>query len=295
MQNLKLRLIGVVTALLSLPACTMPALAADRENNALPATGRIRLFQSDDRVLVMMRIGTGELVPMVFDTGSDGHSFDTMIVTRNHLKKVGSTIEVDGSTGRRRTLPTFVIPDVSIGGLRAGRITGVGLDYDRNDAMGIISPDMFGGRLVSIDVGANRADVLTKTPDHMPTGDSTPYQGGLPATGVKMPDGTRTFANFDSGFDGALSLPIEMMKTAPLMSAAKIVGKYKTINTEGVLYGAQIRGEIAVGPAVLKNPHVTFMGSVMNIGLPLMRRLNIVLDPEAKRAWVRCASGTDRC
>lgn len=295
MQDLKWRSIGFVMALLSPSACVMPALAADRGNDTLPPTGRIRLFQSDDRVLVMMRVGTGELVPMVFDTGSDGHSFDTLIVTRNHLRQIGKTVEVDGSTGRRRTLPTYAIPDVSIGGLRAGRITGVSLDYDRDDAMGIISPEMFGGRLVSVDFSSNRADVLSKTHDHIPTEPSTAYQGGLPATEVIMPDGSKTIANFDTGFDGAISLPIAMMKTVPLMEAATIVGRYKTINTEGPVYGARVKGDIAVGPLVLKNPDVTFIGEAMNIGLPLMRRLKIVLDPEAKRTWVRCSSGTERC
>ena len=295
MQHLKWRSIGLIIALVSFPACIMPALAADRENDALLPTGRIRLFQSHDRVLVMMRIGTGELVPMVFDTGSDGHSFDTLIVARNHLRKVGTTVEVDGSTGRRRTLPTYAIPDVSIGGLRAGRIIGVSLDYDRDDAMGIISPEMFRGRLVSVDFSANRADVLSKTPAHIPTGASAPYQGGLPATDVKMPDGSITFANFDTGFDGAISLPIEMIKTVPLMAAAKIVGRYKTIATEGPVFGGQVRGDIVVGPLTLKNPQVTFIGDAMNIGLPLMRRLRIMLDPEGKRAWVSCASGTERC
>lgn len=295
MQDLKWRSIGLVVALLSIPVSITPSLAADRENDALPPTGRIRLFQSDDRVLVMMRIGAGELVPMVFDTGSDGHSFDTLIVTRNHLRKVGTTVEIDGSTGQRRTLPTFAIPDVSIGGLRAGRIIGVSLDYDRDDAMGIISPEMFRGRLVSVDFSANRADVLSKTPAHIPAGASTTYQGGLPATDVKMPDGSITFANFDTGFNGEISLPIAMMKNVPMMTAASIVGKYQTINAEGLVYGAQIRGNIVVGPLVLKNPRVTFIGDVMNIGLPLMRRLKIVLDPDGKRTWISCASGTEHC
>lgn len=273
----------------------MPAFAADRDTVSQPPTGRIRLFQSDNRVLVMMRIGSGELVPMVFDTGSDGHSFDNLIVTRNHLKQVGKTIEVDGSTGRRRILPTYAIPDVSVGGLRAGRIMGVGLDYDRDDAMGIISPDMFHGRLVSVDLGSQRADVLAKTPGNIPDGPATAYQGGLPATEVTMPDGTTTFANFDSGFDGTISLPIAMRQTMPLISAARIVGSYKTINAEEPLYGAQVRGDIVVGPLVLKNPEVTFIGDVMNIGLPLMRQLRIVLDPDGKRNWVSCSSNTKRC
>ncbi len=74
-----------------------------------PRDGVITLFQSTNRVLVMMRIGDGELVPMVFDTGSDGHSIDRLLVKRYRMKRVGDSIEVDGTTGKQRKLPFVAI------------------------------------------------------------------------------------------------------------------------------------------------------------------------------------------
>ncbi|RYF89109.1 MAG: hypothetical protein EON95_19335, partial [Caulobacteraceae bacterium] len=62
-----------------------------------PTEGEIELFQSEARVLVMMQIGEGELAPMVFDTGSDGHSIDQSLVARHQLAQVGEVIAVDGS------------------------------------------------------------------------------------------------------------------------------------------------------------------------------------------------------
>lgn len=124
------------------PLSANPAAARSTEP-AVPDRGDITLFQSSGRVLVMMRIGEGELVPMVFDTGSDGHSIDRLIVDRDHLKRVGSAIEVDGTTGKQRTLPLVALDNVTIGGLKVKRIEATALDYDRNDAMGIISSEMF--------------------------------------------------------------------------------------------------------------------------------------------------------
>jgi hypothetical protein len=60
-------LICVTTTGVAQPALSTP------QGVEPPRDGVITLFQSTNRVLVMMRIGDGELVPMVFDTGSDGH------------------------------------------------------------------------------------------------------------------------------------------------------------------------------------------------------------------------------
>ena len=71
------------------------ALAATPPLNTI---GTLTLAQSNDRVFVMMRIGQDEIVPMVFDTGSNGHSIDRSLVSRHRLRTVGTTIEFDGST-----------------------------------------------------------------------------------------------------------------------------------------------------------------------------------------------------
>ena len=248
--------------------------------------GIIRLFQSEGRVLVMMRIGDGELVPMVFDSGSDGHSFDRMLVARNRLKRSGETIEIDGTTGKRRTLPTYALPDARLGGLKVGTIEGVALDYDRDDAMGIISPDMFAGSLVYLELDRGRARVVTRDASATPATPATPYNGALPGVSVQMPDGSVHPADLDTGYNAPISLPVAMMGTVPLMAPPKVVGRFKSINTEGDVYGGQVRGTLRVGPVVLENPHVTFLGTTINVGLPIIRRVTLVLDPAGKRDWL---------
>lgn len=262
------------------------ASTATAASPALPSTGTIELAQSDQRLYVMMQVGAGELLPMIFDSGSDGHSIDRIAVRHNRLRTVGSTIEIDGTTGKRRTLPTVAIPNVILGGLAVGTIEAVALDYDRSDAMGIISPDMFAGRLVRIELPRSRARILDAIPANIPAAPATPYDGPLPATLLILPDGTRLPADLDTGYNGELSLPLAMIDKLPLVAPATVVGHFHSIDTDGDVLGAQIRGSIRIGPITLDSPHVTFLGTIANIGLPIIRRVTLLLDPASKRSWL---------
>jgi hypothetical protein len=254
-----------------------------------PDSGEITLFQSRDRVLVMMRIGDGDLVPMVFDTGSDGHSIDRLIVRREHLRRVGTAIEHDGTTGKERTLPVVAIDDVSLGGLKVERLEATALDYDRNDAMGIISSEMFTSSLVYLDLHNARARLAPRATTAPPAGPAIAYVRDIPSVHIVMPDGSTLPAHFDTGANGALSLPIAMMDKVPLMEKPRVVGRFKSINSEGEVFGGRIRGTIHIGPLTLDNPDVTFLGDLANIGLPIIRQVTLVLDPAEKRNWVMAA------
>jgi len=102
---------------------------------------------------------------------------------------------------------------------------------------------------------------------------------------IGMPDGTTLPAHCDTGYNAALSLPVAMMDKVPLVAPAKVVGRFRSINTEGEVFGGQIRGSIRIGPVVLENPKVTFLGDLANIGLPVIRKLTLVIDPAGKRSW----------
>ena len=277
MLSSSLNFIAIAAALAAAPVAPKATLAP---------LGTITLAQSDERVFVMMQIGDGELLPMIFDSGSDGHSIDRIAVRHNHLRRVGAMVEIDGTTGKRRNLPTVTIPNVKLGGLEVGPIEASELDYDRSDAMGIISPDMFAGRLVSIDLARNRARILEAGPANIPSIPATPYHGPLPTTELVLPDGRRLPAHLDTGYNGELSLPLAMIDHVPLTKPAIIVGRFHSIDTDGDVYGGQIRGPVRIGPITLDNPHVTFLGDITNVGLPVIRRVTLLLDPAGKRSWL---------
>jgi hypothetical protein len=283
-ERIAVALLGGLLAMLV--PCLASRAHAQSAEPLVPASGDITLFQSTGRVLVMMRIGDGELIPMVFDTGSDGHSIDRLIVKRDHLKRVGTAIEVDGTTGKERTLPLVAIDDVTVGGLKIKRIEATALDYDRSDAMGIISSEMFTESLVYLDLRNGRARLAPRATTPLPPGPAIAYVRDIPTVAIVMPDGATLPAHFDTGANGALSLPISMMDKVPLMDKPRVVGRFKSINTEGDVYGGRIRGTIRVGPIELDNPEVTFLGDLANLGLPVIRQVVLVIDPGQKRNWV---------
>lgn len=246
----------------------------------------ITLFQSNERVLVMTRIADGDLVPMVFDTGSDGTTIDRSLARRLRLRKAGQVEEVDGTTGKKRILPLVALRNVTLGGHKVDAIEAASVDYDRNDAMGIISSELFTDNLLYLDLAENRAVLAPRASTRPPDGPATDYVAGIPTAYITMPDGSSVPAHFDTGFNGALSLPVAMMNTVPLVGAAKVVGRFKSINTEGEVYGGQIRGKVTIGPVTLESPEVTFLGDLANIGLPIIRRITLVIDAAADRNWV---------
>ncbi|WP_404373448.1 aspartyl protease family protein [Sphingomonas sp. MMS24-J45] len=282
------RITRIVQSLLLVGSAWTAGAAAARTDAAAkpPAAGEIRLFQSPDRVLVMMQIDNRDLVPMVFDTGSDGATIDASLARRFKMRTVGQVHEIDGTTGKERFLPQVAIRDVTLGGLKVPLIEAASVDYDRRDAMGIVSSEMFTDSLLYLDLGASRALLVPRATAQTPAGPATAYVESIPSVDLVLPDGSTIPAHFDTGYNGALSLPVAMMDKVPLMAPAKIAGRFKSINTEGEFYGGQIKGTIKIGPVTLENPKVAFLGTLANIGLPIIRRVTLVIDPSADRNWV---------
>lgn len=281
--------IAVAVSLIAASAATAsPAVkhAAAPPPPAAPPSGTITLYQSPERVLVMMQIADGDLVPMVFDTGSDGATIDRSLARRYQMPKVGQVTEIDGTTGKQRILPRVALRDLTLGGLKIPRIEAASVDYDRADAMGIISSEMFTDSLLYLDLSADRAVLAPRATTRPPAGPATAYVEGIPSVHLILPDGSTLPAHFDTGYNGALSLPIAMMGKVPLLHPATVVGRFKSINTEGPVYGGKIKGTITIGPVVLENPDVTFLGDLANIGLPVIRRVTLVIDAQADRNWV---------
>ncbi len=278
-----------IAGLAALPALLIvpfSAAVAEKAPPLLPSAGEITLFQSTNRVMVMMQIGDDELVPMVFDTGSDGNTLDALVTKRHRLKRTGTVQEVDGTTGKTRMLPEFVVPQVTIGGLKAAGIKAVSVDYDRSDAMGVISSEIFTDSLLYLDLANDRAVLAPRATTPLPPGPATAYVQDIPSVQMVMPDGSTLPAHFDTGFNGELSLPVAFMDKVPLMAPAKEVGRFKAINAEGPVFGGFIRGNIKIGPVTLESPFVTFLGDLANIGLPVIRRVTLVIDPAANRNWI---------
>jgi hypothetical protein len=119
----------------------------------------------------------------------------------------------------------------------------------------------------------------------VPPGPGHAYIQNIPAAEIRIA-GKIYDAVLDTGNDGSLSLAAALVKSVPLKAPATIVGKAVSMLGEQEVFGGDLAGPVEIGPYTLRDPHVAFVDTVINVGFPTIRHLTIVLDPVNKRTWV---------
>jgi hypothetical protein len=183
------------------------------------------------------------------------------------------------------------VSNAAINGVPAPAFPAAALPMVRPDTIAVLSPAMFAGELVVLDFGASELRILPKTPETLPAGEPVPYtstEQPLPGIPLELPGGISMLAHLDTGSPANVMLPHDLAAELPLSTPLEEVGRARMINTERVIYRATLAGEARVGPLTLDNPQLTFMEGLNhgNIGMELLRRLNIMLDPAERRLWL---------
>jgi hypothetical protein len=158
-------------------------------------------------------------------------------------------------------------------------------DYRNGDEIGIFGPYSFGNRYVVVEAGLNRLRIISKDSGFVPPGPGHPYKTDIPATEIRIA-GKSYDAVLDTGHDSALSLAAALVKSVPLKSPAKVVGKATSALGEQDFLGGELAGAADIGPYSVKDPAVAFFDTVNNVGFPVIRHLTVVLDPANKLTWV---------
>jgi hypothetical protein len=269
------------------------AQTAPAPTSAPPATaareGVFPIYMSNTRPLVMMRIGDLP-VPVVFDTGTTSNALDRQFAATAGLRQLGASSVLDGATGVNIPAVSVSLTGATINGLSLGNPTADAYDYSGEDAVGVIGPNLFPGSLVYLELGWNRVRLRDKKVSAAPAGPGTPYLGppddSLPATDVELPGGVTARAIMDSGATFPFVLPLAMVDRLPLEAPARLMGRARSVSGEQPVYGARLRGTVRIGPVTLVNPDIEFFGRDTIVGLPILRQMIVVLDPEARRSWV---------
>jgi hypothetical protein len=84
-----------------------------------------------------------------------------------------------------------------------------------------------------------------------------------------------------------LVLPESLAGKLPLHGPLRSAGKGRRVSGAIDIYEGKVAGEVRIGRVVLHDPTVKFVeGNVRHIGLPIIRQLRIMLDPERQRACI---------
>lgn len=260
--------------------------AAPLRLSALP------LYLSDRRALAILKIGDLPPVPVVFDTGTSGNALDTDFATIAKLEfNSAEEVEVrDGSTGNSFIAQQARVPSASLGGVPLMADTAAVYPYKEQDVVGIFGPNSFIGKYVVLDVGKERLIVKDKEGLRPPLGPGTAYfnagtETALPGIELTVA-GERMTAVLDTGNTNALLLPRDLATKVPLQGPLRVAGKAVSVAGAQDIYEGQLKGSVRVGPLVLENPTIRFAGRHPNVGLPLIRQLTIMLDPQNQRSWI---------
>ena len=249
----------------------------------------INLFQSNDRVLVMLTIGDNPPIPAVFDTGTNGNVIDIGVAERFGLENKGGSRSIDGSTGK--PVPGFetFIANASLGGAPIQDARATAMAFDHPNEVAIIGPNSFPGQYVLMDLGRSR--LVIYEPERAPeVGEGTAYLGeggaALPSLNIEL-EGHSIAAILDTGNNSDFLLPLSLAKDLPLEGELVVIGHATSAAGVQDVYEARLTEDITVGGLVIHRPKVRFIeGGRPNIGMPVLRQLKLMFDPVQRKTWI---------
>jgi len=295
-------------SVLTLAACKLP--------NDTPAAGPIRshilhmlwyspqesqvvpLYLSNRRMLAILRVGDSAPIPIVFDTGTSSNLLDLKIAASLHLPKTGPSESVDGAGNPVPGYATF-LRNASLSGVSIPDGPATAVNYNQTDEVGIFGPNSFPGKLVRLEGEESRLSLLPIRPDTLPSCVPFQYLGmgddALPSATLEI-GALKIPAILDTGNDSAIILPTEYIHQIPLESAPARIGTVYTAAGKQDLFGARLNGTMTLGSVKFEHPEIHFSNDGKpNIGLPILRKLTILMDPSGHRVWILKSDGSNTC
>lgn len=276
-------LVAFVMALMAPLGACASAPPAPNEEMEIP------LDLSGPRPTVLVRIGNSSPETWVFDTGAGGSVINidrarALGLAEQQPVRVGSPAGGTPLEGFLTTVSALRVGDVAMADVSLAAIPGPPSAH-----MGVLSPNAFAGQLVEFDF----ADSVVRIKDgaQAPTASATPYAGeaGRALPSVQIAVGGQTLSAFiDTGAPGAVTFPYAMAGTLSLAAPPERIGVVGFVDGEHARYRSQLVGQVQIGPLTLTDPNVEFIDGLpfVTIGMEVLHRLIITLDPAQQRSWI---------
>jgi len=261
---------------------TLPQFAEAADDIILP------LDMSGPRPAIRVQIADGPEELWVFDTGAGGGVIDIERARALGLPELRPARV--GSPAGGTPVEGFM---TTIGGARVGDImlpefSAVAMPFPGHVGAGVLSPNMFAGRLVTLDI-ANATVRVHDREGEAPT-DATPYDGARPLPSIPVSVAGQAFsAHLDTGAPGTLIFPYALANSLPLAAPPEQTGVARLIDGERLRYAAVLTAPVQVGPLAIENPQIDLVDGLpnVNVGAQVLRRMVVTLDPERHLSWAR--------
>lgn len=226
------------------------------------------------------------------DTGLAGQiTIGRDLATKLKLEKVGEARTSDPSGQNPQTRDVVRMDSLELGGARFEGVSGTvrpGNLPERSSA-GILGYALFHELLLTLDYpkkelrldrGAlpepNGKDVLALVPRMIPA--------------IELTIGGRTIvADIDAGSPAMLTLPLGVAKELPLKGEPRVVGKGSTISGPFEVFGAELKGDVTIGPRTLHDPMIDMVERFprANLGHRFLRDFAVTFDAKNGRVAFR--------
>jgi hypothetical protein len=278
-------------AFLCIAASFIPVTAfgkpASSPQNARPTIHVVPIYLSNLRAIAALRIGDRPPAPVVFDTGTSGNDIDSDYAAAVKLQFDPNVhAHVGDGSGKTLDAKEALLPAATLGEVPIEAKTATVFPYKERDVVGIFGPGSFAGQEVLLDLGHGRLIVRDRGASSL-CRKSTPYTpSGLPTVMLRLP-GLTVPALLDSGSNIPLFLSESLASKLPLRGRPRSSGKGTTVTGEHDEYEARLAANVRIGHLVLRDPAVGVGGdAIANIGLPVIRQMVIMLDPERRQVCI---------
>lgn len=246
------------------------------------------LDMTGPRPRVQLSIPGADTEMWVFDTGA-GESIVDIERARRWRMAEEAPIQVGSPAGGepvRGFLTTVSGASISASPVPTFRVAAIQMMIANGDHAGVLSPNIFRGRLVAFDFAHGEVRVTDRT--HAPADAGRPYTVEHPLPAIEVRVGEQSFeAHIDSGAPHVISFPYAIAPSLPLMAPPELAGTARFVDGERPRYRAQLQGELHIGPLTLNNPTIGFVDGLpfVNVGVTALRRMIVTLDPERRVSW----------
>ena len=262
-----------------------------RPHDHSPASARcsapLELEMSGPRPALTITIADGRQFPAIFDTGAMNTSVNIDFAERLGLVNEGPLAPPydKHSTGYQTSLK-----GARIGTLELPTRSVPVMPLPLPDKAAVLSPAAFSGQLVRLDLSKGTLQVCSKQALSLPAERAFAYTAKpfeLPSIPLSIGDQVLQ-AHFDTGSPYEIILPLRFAKSIELIEPLQKAGTVRMHSGERPFYAARIKGGVRAGSITLENPKVGFSDLVPwpNVGMGLLRRLVVTIDPENKRSWI---------
>ena len=255
-----------------------------------PAAATIPLNLKYGAPLLRLSIAGGDEADAIFDTGSQGAVVNIDYARAHALANEGLDYVVSPLGGDRIEGFRTTIRNARLSGVSIPAFSAVAVPLDLGAPVAVLSPDAFPGQIVTLDFAAAELRIAPRNVASPPQGVESGYDASsLPTIALNVA-GRILHAHLDTGADHAISMPLALAADIPLHAPPRLSGRLESIGAQLDVYTARVRGKVVVGPLTLRDPEIEFVDSPtpqFNIGMNLIRRMIVALDPERKRVWTQ--------